>query len=210
MYSYDKFGRILRDAAGSFGSGVDNTIKKLEFAWDRRGRFVRATSYSGTTTIANETSWAYNDFNQPITEYPAHGGAVNTGTTPKVQYGYASGSSNTIRPASVTSPNYTGITNLQQKEMRSFDETGNWLSDYTTSPALNQTRTHNKANETINLTGPTTVIGPMHSAVGNMTTLPQPGAWTTSCALKQLQIRRAASADREDHGEPRGDARLLL
>jgi hypothetical protein len=38
-------------------------------------------------------------------QYQEHSGAVNTGTTPKVEYGYADGSADTIRPASMTYPN---------------------------------------------------------------------------------------------------------
>ena len=48
---------------------------------------------------------AYNDFSQMKTEYQQHGTAVNTGTSPKVQFGYANGSGNTIRRTSVTYPN---------------------------------------------------------------------------------------------------------
>src|SRR5690606_11182863 len=81
---------------------------------------------------------------------------------------------------------YTGInpSTRQQLETRSFDETGNWLSDTTTSPALNQTRAHNKANELTNLTGPSGVIDPVYDPVGNMTTMPKPGAWTTAFTCK--------------------------
>ncbi len=45
------------------------------------------------------------DFVQLTQSYQAHGGAVNTGTTPQVQYSYANGSSNTIRITGMTYPN---------------------------------------------------------------------------------------------------------
>ena len=82
-----------------------------------------------------------------------------------------------------TPPNYTGINSPQQTETFGFDQTGNWSSFSTTSPSLSQTRTHNKANEITDLTNPGGVIDPVHSAVGNMTVMPKPGAWTTSCTL---------------------------
>ena len=47
---------------------------------------------------------AYNSFGQLITDYQAHSGAVSTGTSPKVQYGYANGSANTVRPTTMTYP----------------------------------------------------------------------------------------------------------
>ncbi len=46
----------------------------------------------------------YNAFQQLATQYQEHGGAVNTSTTPSVQYGYADGSANTVRPTSLTYP----------------------------------------------------------------------------------------------------------
>jgi RHS repeat-associated protein len=79
-----------------------------------------------------------------------------------------------------TAPNYTGITNLQQTEIRSFDETGNWLSNYTSSPALTQSRTHNKANEIATISG---ITAPTFDGTGNMKTMPKPGAWSTTCTL---------------------------
>ncbi|PQO43816.1 RHS repeat domain-containing protein [Blastopirellula marina] len=53
----------------------------------------------------NEVQFAYNDFGQLVTDYQAHGSAVNTSTTPKVQDGYTDGSANTIRLTSMTYPN---------------------------------------------------------------------------------------------------------
>jgi len=47
----------------------------------------------------------YNCFVQLPQSYQAHGGEVNTGTTPQVQYSYADGSSNTIRITGMTYPN---------------------------------------------------------------------------------------------------------
>ena len=53
----------------------------------------------------NEVEYEYNDFGQMKTEYQQHGSAVNTSTSPKVQYGYANGSGNTTRRESLTYPN---------------------------------------------------------------------------------------------------------
>jgi len=51
-----------------------------------------------------------NSFGQLVTEYESHSGAVNVSTTPNIQYGYADGSANTIRPTSLTYPNGREIT----------------------------------------------------------------------------------------------------
>ena len=59
----------------------------------------------GSATVVNDVQFAYNLFSQLVTEYQSHSGAVNTSTTPSVQYGYADGTAGTIRPASMTYPN---------------------------------------------------------------------------------------------------------
>ena len=56
-------------------------------------------------TLVNEVQNAYNSFGQLTAQYQEHAGAVNTSATPKVQYAYADGSANTIRPISMTYPN---------------------------------------------------------------------------------------------------------
>jgi RHS repeat-associated protein len=82
-----------------------------------------------------------------------------------------------------TAPDFTGITNVQQDESWCFDETGNWQKYDASSPSLNQQRTHNKANEITNLTGPTNVVDPTYDDAGNMTSGPQPGDWTAGYTL---------------------------
>ncbi|MCX7386349.1 MAG: hypothetical protein NTX48_06750, partial [Planctomycetales bacterium] len=66
----------------------------------------------GSGTILNQVQNVYNDFGQQTHSYQAHAGSVNTSTTPKVQYSYASGaaSSNTIRMTGMTYPNGRGTT----------------------------------------------------------------------------------------------------
>src|SRR5207244_5162510 len=80
-------------------------------AYDTGGRAYLYTSYSDTggTTIVNQVQQVYNGLGQLITEYQSHSGAVNTSTTPKVQYGYSfvatSGGPNHSRLVSITYPN---------------------------------------------------------------------------------------------------------
>jgi hypothetical protein len=69
----------------------------------------KVTSYDNATVgsgnVVNEVQLAYNTFQQLTTEYQEHGGAVNTSTTPKVQYAYADGSANYTRLTKLTYPN---------------------------------------------------------------------------------------------------------
>jgi len=111
-YDYDKQGRRTADRVTTLASGVDNSVLRIETAYEVRGLVEKVTSYDAASSgnVVNEVEYAYNDFGQLITEYEAHDGAVNTGTTPKVQYVYADGSANTIRSTGFTYPNGNTLT----------------------------------------------------------------------------------------------------
>ena len=106
---YDKLGRLSHDRVTTFGTGVDQTVKRITRSYQVRGLLQNITSYDNATvgsgSVVNDVQYIYNTFSQLTTEYQSHSGAVNTGTTPKVQYAYASGSANQVRLTSVTYPN---------------------------------------------------------------------------------------------------------
>jgi RHS repeat-associated protein len=89
------------------GDGVDDAVLAIGRSYDVRGQLEKVTSYgnAGMTALVNEVQYAYNGFGQVVFDYQAHGGAVNTGTTPKVGYEYADGTGNTIRPKVLVYPN---------------------------------------------------------------------------------------------------------
>ena len=320
-YSYDKLGRPIVDEVSAIPSGIDSHVNRIETGWNTRGLRSRTTSKSGPSTVRNEVKWDYNDFNQPVTEFQQHGGAVTTGSM-KVTYGYEDGTGNTTRRKSMkyphtgtgaapvlnlnyvtqqanalsrfdqlkldtttvgtfkylgmgtlveqqnpkttlsygnaannydgfdrfgrpvatlwnktsggaslvqstygrnrvggivwrkdvqahadsvetqdnhywydglqqvkrhdrgeltptSGPPYSGITpaTRQQQEDFTFDQTGNWKGYNSQDPSLAQTRTHNKDNEILTITNPPGVTQPQHDALGNMTTMPDPGDW---------------------------------
>jgi len=113
-YGYDKLGRMTQDRITTIGTGVDDAIRRIEMTYEVRGMRQTLTSYDNPTVgngnVVNEVQFAYNEFSQLVTDYQAHEGAVSTSTTPKVQYGYADGSDNTIRPVSMTYPNGRELT----------------------------------------------------------------------------------------------------
>ncbi|MCA9228669.1 MAG: hypothetical protein KDA47_23800, partial [Planctomycetales bacterium] len=113
-FNYDGLGRRTEDRVITVGSGVDDAVRRISTTYEIRGLREKLTSWDNATVgsgdVVNEVLFAYNDFGQLITEYQAHGGSVNTSTTPKVQYGYADGSNNTIRPTSLTYPSGRVIT----------------------------------------------------------------------------------------------------
>jgi RHS repeat-associated protein len=113
-YVYDVLGRQTSDQVTTLGSGVDNTVLRIDTAYDTADRPYLYTSYSTTagTTIVNQVEDLYNGLGQLITEYQSHTGAVNTNTTPNVQYTYVdlAGGANNSRLTSMTYPNGRQIT----------------------------------------------------------------------------------------------------
>jgi RHS repeat-associated protein len=114
VLEYDKLGRLQHDRVTTLGnSGVDGAVRRITRSYEVRGMLQKLTSYDNASTssgtVVNEIQYAYNGFAQRTTEYQAHGGAVNTSTSPKVQYGYADGSSGYIRRTSSTYPDGTVI-----------------------------------------------------------------------------------------------------
>jgi RHS repeat-associated protein len=107
--SYDILGRVTSDAVTTLGSGVDGAVRRLDTAYDSQGTPHLFTSYADTagTTIVNQVQDTFNGLGQLTNEYQAHSGAVNTSTTPQVQYGYSlmSGGANNSRLTSITYPN---------------------------------------------------------------------------------------------------------
>ena len=86
----------------------------LETAYDTGGRAYLFTSYDAATAgnVVNQVQRGYNGLGQLTVEYQAHNGAVNTMTTPKVQYGYTdmAGGENHSRQVSMTYPSGRTIT----------------------------------------------------------------------------------------------------
>jgi RHS repeat-associated protein len=113
-YSYDILGRQTMDAITTLGSGVDAAVRRIETAYDTQGNPYLVTSYDAASSgsVVNQIQRVYNGLGQMITEYQATNGAVNTSTSPKVQYAYSEMASgvNHSRLTSITYPNGRVIT----------------------------------------------------------------------------------------------------
>jgi len=107
--SYDVLGRVTSDAVTTLGTGVDGSIRRMETAYDTQGNAYLLTSFDAPTAgnIVNQVQRSFNGLGQLTAEYQSHSGAVNTSTTPKVQYAYTemAGGVNNSRPTSMTYPN---------------------------------------------------------------------------------------------------------
>ncbi len=93
----------------TFGSGVDGTIRRMETAFDGQGNPYLVTNYDAATSgsVVNQIQRGYNCLGQMTTEWQAVNGAVNTSTSPKVQYAFSemASAANHSRPTSMTYPN---------------------------------------------------------------------------------------------------------
>jgi hypothetical protein len=73
------------------------------------GRAYLFTTYDAYTAgnVVNQVQRDFNGLGQFTKEYQSHSGAVNTGTTPKVQYAYSemTGGANHSRPTNMIYPN---------------------------------------------------------------------------------------------------------
>jgi YD repeat-containing protein len=109
QYSYDVLGRQTSDALAKLGTGVDHSVQRIDTAYDTGDRPYLYTSYAdnGGTQVVNQVEDTYNGLGQLTGEYQEHGGAVNTSTSPELQYAYneMAGGTNNSRPVSMTYPN---------------------------------------------------------------------------------------------------------
>jgi len=121
-YSYDIVGRITSDAITTLGSGVDGAVRRIETAYDTQGNAYLFTSYNAASggSIVNQVQREFNGLGQLITEWQATNGAVNTSTSPKVQYAYSfttSGSMNHSRLTSITYLHFPTFSNTSRSQV---------------------------------------------------------------------------------------------
>ena len=132
---YDVLGRVVSDAVTTLGSGVDGAVRRIETAYDGQGNPYLVTSYDAATSgsIVNQIQRVFNGIGQLITEYQSHSGAVNTSTTPKVQYAYSEmpSGANHSRLTSITYPSGYVLTSNYSSGLNSTISRFSSLSDLT-------------------------------------------------------------------------------
>jgi RHS repeat-associated protein len=141
QYSYDVLGRLTADAVTTLGTGVDGSVRRIQYGYDSQGNLSLITAYNAASggSIVNQVQDVFNGLDQLTGEYQAHSGAVVQGTTPEVQYAYTemSGSQNNSRLTSMTYPkgyalNYNYNTGLDSNISRlsSISDSGGTLESY--------------------------------------------------------------------------------
>jgi RHS repeat-associated protein len=139
--SYDVLGRLTSDAVTTLGTGVDGSVRRIQYAYDSQGNLSLVTAYNAASggSIVNQVQDVFNGLRQLTGEYQAHSGAVVQGTTPEVQYAYTemSGSQNNSRLVSMTYPkgyvlNYNYNTGLDSNISRlsSISDSGGTVESY--------------------------------------------------------------------------------
>jgi RHS repeat-associated protein len=106
QYLFDLLGRPTDDIVGVIAAGVDASVQRIGRSYEIRGLVYQITSYQDAagTVIANQVQNEYNSFQQLVTQYQEHGGGVDPSTSPQVDYSFADGSNNTVRPTSLVYP----------------------------------------------------------------------------------------------------------
>ncbi len=107
-YSYDVLGRVISDAVTTLGSGVDGSVRRIEYGYDGQGNVNLLTSYNASSggSIVNQVQRDVNGLGQITSDWQSHSGAVS-GSSPRVQYAYSEMASgvNHSRPTTTTYPN---------------------------------------------------------------------------------------------------------
>ena len=90
-YLRDLLGRETLDSVTTLGSGVDGTVRALGTSFNSQGLPSVETSYSNAngTGVVNQDEDVYNGLGQETGEFQSVSGAVNTSTTPEVQYTFS-------------------------------------------------------------------------------------------------------------------------
>jgi RHS repeat-associated protein len=142
-YTYDSAGRLSDDRVDltgvHTGQNVDGSILAIVTAYDDVGRVLTVTSYNNATArlsgnVVNQVEYQYDGWGNLAAEYQAHDGAVDTGSTPDVEYAYDDGAAGGVakynRLADVVYPNgrtvgydyASGVDNLMSRLSSIFDD----------------------------------------------------------------------------------------
>lgn len=109
VYEYDKLARLLHDRVTTLGTNINGAVRRISRTYEVRGLPSKVSSIDSATvgsgSTINEVQYDYNDFGQVTSEWQDQVGAVNTGSSPRVQYAYSNGAANHLRLDSLTYPN---------------------------------------------------------------------------------------------------------
>ncbi len=120
---------------------MDGSVRRIETAYDSQGNAYLITSYDAASSgnIVNQVQREFNGLGQMTKEWQARGGAVNTSTSPKVQYTWSEmpSGANHSRLTSMTYPsgyvltfNYASGLNSDVSRLSSLSDSTGTLESY--------------------------------------------------------------------------------
>jgi len=105
---YDAQRREIADEVTMLGSGVDGTVRKITRTYNTFGALETISSLDASNAVVNQNRYEY-DTNQRLAKlYSNTSGAVNTSSTPYIEYIYDA--TKNLRPMSMKYPNGTVLT----------------------------------------------------------------------------------------------------
>ena len=108
QYTYDQLGRQVSDTVTTLGSGIDDSVLRIDTAYALDGNVALTTSYSsaagGTANIVNQVADSYNAFGLLTEEQQSVSGEVDS-NTPAVYYSYSTDAATATRLVGMTYPN---------------------------------------------------------------------------------------------------------
>jgi len=192
-YTYVGLNRIV--VAASAQPGTELTYIKLAgepngdggdpyTGWDRFSRLIdQRWITTGTGTALERTQYGYDQAGNRL--WRANLVAESAGANQDEYYTYDGLYQLKQLQRGTLNGGRTGISGTPTwEEDYTFDPTGNWnnyLAKVSGTTSLNQNRTHNKDNALVTLAGSGAYVAV--NAVGNMTTAPQPGSWSSAFTL---------------------------
>ena len=107
-YAYDALSRLVSDNVVTLGTSIDGAVRTINTGYDKLGRVNAVTSLDQYGSIVNQSLFEYDGYGRMTADVQQSGGA-GTSSSPRVQYGYADGSTGTLRRTSMTLPSGTII-----------------------------------------------------------------------------------------------------
>jgi YD repeat-containing protein len=88
-YEFDALGRMTGDKVTTLGTGVDNSVRRIETEYEVRGMVTELTSYDAASAgnVVNQVVFEHDDSELLVKEYQEHSGAKDANTQ-YIQYNH--------------------------------------------------------------------------------------------------------------------------
>lgn len=139
--TYDSRGRLTNDVVTGDETKIDTSIMRIGRTFDALDRPLLTTSYNGSGGILNQSQLVYDKYSTVTTYYQEHAGAVNAGSSRKVEFAHQFPGVNgtpALRRTSTTYPEHPTITTTQDFYAAGIDDTISRISGRQRNPMVFQ------------------------------------------------------------------------